>query len=180
MFFPTSLRVLTPSCKFEDGQVSMTLSDFQKLLHLLLLDVEFDAKWYEKTNGDVQSALHNKKIKSAFDHYCLAGYIENRLPFRPLVDDAWYLKQYPDVAAAIAAGRVDNATDHFVSSGYLEGRLPRKVPVDSEWYTSRYQDAKDRIQNKTSKDAEDDFMRFGYQRGYRPHKPRLTQASVVR
>ncbi len=99
---------------------------FLELLKCLLLQVDVDEGWYRGYYRDVDEAIKAGEIKSARQHYIIAGYFENRFP-RPIqVDEKWYLEEYPDVAIAIRNGAFTSATQHFEKDGFKEGRLPEE------------------------------------------------------
>lgn len=106
--------------------VELQETKFLELLRCLLVQVEMDESWYRETYKDVDAAVLAGTLKSARQHYIIAGYFENRFPRPVVVDEAWYLKTYPDVAAAIRSGSFTSATQHFERDGFKEGRLPHE------------------------------------------------------
>jgi hypothetical protein len=86
--------------------------------------VDVDEDWYLKTNPDVADAVKAGALASARAHYMIAGFFEDRWPYRIVVDESWYQNEYPDVKTAIARGSVESSQDHFNRYGFLEGRLP--------------------------------------------------------
>jgi len=94
------------------------------LLTSVLSLVNVDEDWYLATNPDVDHAVKRGDLASARAHYQIAGFFEDRWPFRIEVDEVWYQTEYPDVKTAIARGSVESCQDHFSRYGFREGRLP--------------------------------------------------------
>jgi hypothetical protein len=86
--------------------------------------VDVDEAWYLETNPDVAQAVKSGDLTSARAHYMLAGFYEDRWPYRIVVDEPWYEGEYADVKMAIARGSVQSCQDHFNRYGFIEGRLP--------------------------------------------------------
>ncbi len=103
--------------------VELLESKLRELLRNVLSKVPVDEPWYLTTYPDVAEAVKNGHIKSAREHYIVAGFYEDRQPRQIIVDEAWYLKEYPDVAEAIKSGAFNGAAEHFDRDGYKEGRL---------------------------------------------------------
>lgn len=126
------LKALLPSLRFDsqvvddpfNGNIEISIKDLRNILGVALAGIEVDDEWYLSQVDGLRMAIQREKFKSAAEHYVLHGYLEGRLPKRPVVDERFYLKQNPDVAAAVKAGKLKSGFDHFVSSGYSEGRLP--------------------------------------------------------
>jgi hypothetical protein len=97
---------------------------FQKLLAAALSTIEVDENWYRRRYTDIDNAIRSGLVRTAKEHYVVAGYFEGRMPRRIVVDHVWYLKTYSDVAEAIGSGRLHSAQEHFDAAGYGEGRLP--------------------------------------------------------
>lgn len=104
--------------------VELQEAKLMELIRLLLLQVDMDEDWYLRANPDVADAIKAGTLRSAREHYVVAGYFENRLPRPVEVDADWYVAQYSDVADAIKSGAILSARQHFERSGYLQGRLP--------------------------------------------------------
>lgn len=98
----------------------------KSLLKVALSLVDVDEAWYLKTNADVELAVNSGQLASARAHYIIAGFFEDRWPYRIVVDDSWYQTEYPDVKTAITRGNVESCQDHFNRYGFREGRLPSK------------------------------------------------------
>lgn len=107
--------------------VSITYSEFIRLLKLLLASTEVDEEWYLQEYGDIRQAVEEGRVASAKQHFVNDGYFEGRVPFPMAVDEAWYLKRYPDVIEGIREGSTPSAQQHFVDSGYREGRQPQDI-----------------------------------------------------
>jgi hypothetical protein len=105
-------------------RVNLSYEDFVKILRTLLAGIEVNEAWYLKTYEDIHSAIRDRIVQSAKQHFVDDGYFEGRLPFPIDVDERWYLTQYPDVADSIRKGDVPTAQGHFDQDGYREGRLP--------------------------------------------------------
>lgn len=131
-FSLADLKALLPSIEIDTltsgraftGTVKMAVGDFRKILRAALFGVEVEEGWYLGQVVGLRQDIQKGKFASAAEHYALHGYLEGRLPERPVVDEKFYLQQYPDVAAAIKSGSVKSGFDHFVRDGYPEGRLP--------------------------------------------------------
>jgi hypothetical protein len=106
-----------------EAQFEMSLEDLRKVLRLGLSGIYVDESWYVTQVSGLRQDIQRGKFASIAEHYYVHGYIEGKLPERPIVDEGYYLISYPDVAAAIKAGRHRSAFDHFVSDGYAEGRM---------------------------------------------------------
>jgi hypothetical protein len=118
------LKTLLPSLNIGDGTISLSVGDLRRILKFALDGVKLDEKWYLGQVPELRRDIARGKFKSAFEHYCMHGYLEGRLPECPTVDEYYYLQTYQDVADGIKMGRVKNAVDHYVQSGYIEGRRP--------------------------------------------------------
>lgn len=108
-----------------ERHIEVSENQLREILELLLSHVNVDEEWYCAVNSDVREAIEAGKLESAKQHYAMAGYFEDRMPYPIDVDEAWYLEVYPDVAFAIQSGLLSSAQDHFNSAGFSEGRLPR-------------------------------------------------------
>jgi len=102
--------------------IKMSIEDLRKIFRVVLSNVSVDEAWYVEQVFGLRGDIEKGSFGSATEHYRMHGYLEGRLPERPVVDENFYLQQYPDVAAAIRAGRVTSALDHYVRDGYAEGR----------------------------------------------------------
>lgn len=110
-----------------NGACIISESLFDELIRCTLYHaVEVDELYYLTRYTDVAKALKKRKIKSAKEHYVLAGYFESRLPRKIMVDERYYFEQNPDVEVAVKSGELKSAQDHFEIAGYAEGRLPFK------------------------------------------------------
>ena len=178
MVIPPAIDALLPSLVRSGTTVTCSIEDMQRLLYVALTFFTVDEEWYCQQYPDVKTAIAEKKIASATDHYRQTGYWEGRLPFRAEVDDQWYLKQYPDVLKAIERGQVKDARSHYLGSGYKEGRLARPVTVDQQWYQHAYPKARLRLQRGDSTNPSDDFLRYGYREGLVPFRPSAGRSSV--
>jgi hypothetical protein len=107
-----------------EAQFEMSIEDLRQVLKLGLSGIYVDESWYVTQVSGLRQDIQKGKFTSVAEHYYIHGYIEGKLPERPVVDEGYYLISYPDVAAAIKAGRHKSAFDHFVSDGYAEGRMP--------------------------------------------------------
>lgn len=125
--FPT-LEVSVDSEDPLRGSATMSVDDLRKILGVALADVEVDAAWYVTQVPNLRQALQRGNFKSVEDHYVKHGYLEARLPVRPIVDEKFYLKNNPDVASGIQSGDIKSGFDHYVRNGYAEGRPP-KAPI---------------------------------------------------
>ena len=128
---------------------------------------DFDEEWYLNNYPDLTAAIPSEVFPSAYSHFAGAGYLEGRLPVRPMIDAGWYLSTYPDVAAAIIRGTVESAESHYLASGYNEGRLPAAPEIDVAWYREVYLDSK-----ATDADCEAHFVNIGYLNGALPRAGR--------
>ncbi len=96
----------------------------KSMLTVVLNLVNVDEAWYLTTNPDVDHAVKSGDLPSARAHYQIAGFFEDRWPYRIEVDEIWYQTEYPDVKTAIARGGVESCQDHFNRFGFREGRRP--------------------------------------------------------
>jgi len=84
---------------------------------------EFDESFYLANNPDIQAALNNGAIASAYSHYQQYGASEGRFANGDSFNSASYLANNPDVAAAVAAsGGTLTAVAHYQVYGKDEGR----------------------------------------------------------
>jgi hypothetical protein len=120
----SDLQKLFPSLQITPDKktVELSIEDVRKLLGVALSGVKIDESWYLSLVPELRRDLQKGHFKTLLDHYILHGYLEGRLPERPIVNERFYLQQNPDIAAAIRAGRIKSGFDHFVRDGYLEGR----------------------------------------------------------
>lgn len=156
MPIPPSLKKIVPSLKIQDGKsatlsltdlkailpsleidvqgsrlpsgvfIKIDIEDLRKIFRVALSNVEVDEAWYLGQVPGLRQDIQNGKFKSPAEHYLMHGYLEGRLPERPLVDETFYLEQYPDIEAAVKSGTVKSGFDHFVKDGYLEGRISQR------------------------------------------------------
>ena len=125
------LKKLLPSLEIDNpdgktalsGTLKLSIGDFRKLLRVSLSGVPVDEAWYLSHVSGLRQDIQKGKFESATEHYIMHGYVEGRLPERPVVDEKFYLQQYTDVAMAVKSGTLASAFDHFVKDGYAEGRL---------------------------------------------------------
>jgi hypothetical protein len=106
------------------GTLELSIDDLRKILDVVLAGVRVDEAWYLSQVPELRRDLQSGKFKSALDHYLLHGYLEGRLPERPIVHEKFYLQENPDIAAAVKSGKIKSAFDHFLRNGYAEGRRP--------------------------------------------------------
>ena len=153
MPIPLSLKKMVPSLKIKDGKsaiLSLTdlkamlpsleidvkgsqvpssatlkidIEDLRKMFRVALSSVTVDEAWYLGQVPGLRQDIQNGKFESPAEHYLTHGYLEGRLPERPVVDEKFYLQQYPDIADAVKSGAVKSGFDHFVKDGYAEGRM---------------------------------------------------------
>jgi hypothetical protein len=163
MYSVPPLSVLMPNLQAdEDGWVRCKRADFKKLLYLVLQHVPFDEEWHLSQYPDVRKAI--QASSSGAEHHRRSGYIEGRLPFKPVIDESWYCKQYPDVNDAIKSGVIPDACTNYLTVGRFEERLPCRIPVDTSWYRIAYPKAQLQL-------TRNDFIRFGHQNGFQPFHP---------
>jgi hypothetical protein len=148
-----------------DSEVTVTLDDLRALAKLALSSVEVDEDWYLSEYPDVRAGVENGELSSAAEHYQRTGFLEGRLPSKPVIDEGWYQRTYPDVASGVADGKISNATEHYIRSGYLEGRLPSEPTVDEDWYKAANPDVADGIASGELPDAKSHFISRGYLEG---------------
>jgi glycosyltransferase involved in cell wall biosynthesis len=127
VFRPTRNYLYCPTNEAHPGG-DLIMECFERLRfegnnHLVSGGPTFDAEWYLSTYPDVRAEVESGNIQSALDHYRTHGYVEKRLPSKPVVDEIWYLQMYPDVAQKIREGCEVSGYDHFVKYGYREGRI---------------------------------------------------------
>ena len=170
MFILPPLNVIAPSLIIDGDTVSCNFEDLKRIVFRMLEGVPFDEEWYLATYPDVQQAIEDGTVASAFDHYRRSGYLEGRMPLAPEVDESWYCNEYPDVELSIEQGDIADARDHFISTGWREGRQPCKMPVDATWYTITYPHATRRMEREGEASAESDFHRYGYYEGLLPFR----------
>ena len=160
MPIPPSLKKIVPSLKINDGKsatlsladikallpsleidiqgarvpsgatITIDVEDLRKIFRVALSGVTVDEAWYLGQVPGLRQDIQNGKFESPGEHYLMHGYLEGRLPERPIVDETFYLEQYPDIAAAVNDGALNSGFEHFVKDGYAEGRLPQR-PVGS-------------------------------------------------
>jgi len=132
MFIPpfnALLRALGTTQQQLDNQTEITIPT-RMLKFLLRIAVEagdFNEKGYLAANPDVATALRQKAIPSARDHYVSTGYWECRRGATPEVDEQWYRKANPDVANAIRNRAVGSASEHYLLTGVEEFRAPNEA-----------------------------------------------------
>lgn len=126
---------------------------------------DFDEEWYFANNPDLAAAIPSDVFPTAYSHFVGIGYVEGRLPVKPVVDNSWYLATYPDVAAAIIKSTFDNASHHYLQNGYKEGRLPSAPEIDVSWYGKAYLAG-----SATEADCEQHFVAVGYLNGALPQQ----------
>lgn len=156
MPIPPSLKKIVPSLKIQDGKsatlsltdlkailpsleidvqgsrlpsgvfIKIDIEDLRKIFRVALSNVEVDEAWYLGQVPGLRQDIQNGKFELPAEHYLMHGYLEGRLPERPLVDETFYLEQYPDIEAAVKSGTVKSGFDHFVKDGYLEGRISQR------------------------------------------------------
>lgn len=127
----TDLKAIFPSVEIDvhdalvptNATIKLSIEDLRKIFRVVLSGIAVDERWYVGQVSGLRQDVENGKFASVAEHYIIHGYLEGRLPEKPLVDEKYYLAQNPDVAAAIKAGKVKNAFDHYVQAGYAEGRL---------------------------------------------------------
>ena len=90
-------------------------------LHPRLLDEYlacFDEAFYLRRYGDVLDHVNGGVFSNGADHYCRAGFDENR----EIMDlDSWhYSTAYPDAAVAVAQGVYLDFQHHYVSVGHIQ------------------------------------------------------------
>lgn len=102
--------------------VAISAQLFKYLLGLAISQSFFDQRWYLETYPDVEAAINEGGVGSAFEHYLTAGYYEGRSPGPCQVDQAWYERYYGDVAEALREGLIVDSAEHFHNNGYFEGR----------------------------------------------------------
>ncbi|TLU70563.1 hypothetical protein [Lichenicoccus roseus] len=107
-----------------DQLVSVVRDRLIEILRPILERIIVDDEWYRRNYLDVQAAIAAGEWRSAQEHWVIAGYFEDRLPYPIEVDEGWYLDSYPDVADAVDAAAFADAQQHFMRSGFREGRLP--------------------------------------------------------
>jgi hypothetical protein len=110
---PTSTDITFPATLVRD------------LLRFALQHVQFDERYYLRSNPDVADALADGLFTDAHSHYVEFGYFEDRLPFEVEVDNAFYYRASPDIKACVDNGTIPSAQARFERHGYKEGRLPR-------------------------------------------------------
>ena len=156
MSIPPSLKKIAPSLKIKDGEtatlsltdlkavlpsieidiqgsqapsgttIKISVEDLRKIFRIALSNVTVDEAWYLGQVSGLRQDIQNGKFKSPAEHYVMHGYLEGRLPERPIVDEKFYLEQYPDIAAAVKSGTLKSGFDHFVKDGYVEGRMSER------------------------------------------------------
>ncbi len=108
-----------------DATVSMPMGVFMSILHAAVYaSPEFDAAYYCSKHMDVASAIKDKKIQSASQHFARTGYFQDFLPGSIVIDENFYLAENRDIAQAFKTGRANDLQKHFENDGYAEGRLP--------------------------------------------------------
>jgi hypothetical protein len=114
-----------------DGTIKISIADLRKILRLVLSSVAVDEGWYLGQVSGLRQDIQKGKFDSPAEHYMMHGYLEGRLPERPVVDEQFYLQQYPDIGAAVKSGTLKSGFDHFVKDGYAEGRMPVPPPTSA-------------------------------------------------
>jgi hypothetical protein len=125
------LKAILPSVEIDvrgsvvpsNATIKFSMQDLRNVLRVALSSVTVDADWYMDHVSGLRQDVERGRFGSPTEHYLMHGYLEGRLPERPVVDEKFYLQLYPDVAADIKAGRVKSAFEHYVQDGYAEGRL---------------------------------------------------------
>ena len=124
-----SLRISSGREDVADGAITLSIEDLRKLLRIALAGVEVDEKWYLTQVPELGKAIEVGAFKLAAEHYQVHGYLEGRLPKKPIVDEEFYCQAYPDIAQAIRSGKLKSASEHYFRSGYSEGRNPIPPPT---------------------------------------------------
>src|SRR4051794_28523180 len=110
-----NVRAITPALKRVLTQdVPFTINN--NLAKLYFSSWDFDENFYLKTYPDLAASIPSEHFGNAFQHFCLVGYREGRLPVELAVDEQWYITQYSDVAHAVVKGDMD-ALSHFREFG---------------------------------------------------------------
>jgi hypothetical protein len=123
-----SLQLFVDGRAAADAEVKVSLSDLRQVLHVALSGVQVDEAWYLAQDPALSRDVQSGKFRSATEHYIAHGYLEGRLPSKPIVDERTYLQNNQDVAQAVRTGKFRSAFDHYVRSGYAEGRVPSAPP----------------------------------------------------
>lgn len=109
----------------DSGTLTLSLTDLRNLLAVFLAAYPVDEAWYCAQVPALRRDIQKGKFKSVQEHYYVHGFLEGRLPERPVVDEKFYLRTNPDVADGVRSGKFKDGFDHFVKAGYGEGRVPR-------------------------------------------------------
>ncbi|MDY7024601.1 MAG: hypothetical protein SWJ54_25180, partial [Cyanobacteriota bacterium] len=124
---------------------------------LNLVDV-FDENFYLEVNPDVDDALSQGIIQSAFDHYTQFGQVEGRNASL-FFDAPFYLATNPGVAAAVEQGDF-TAVGHFIQFGQFEERDPNSQ-FNTATYLSENQDVAEVLPGNIDLTAFQHFIEFG-------------------
>ena len=94
----------------------------------------FDEAFYLAHNPDVADAVATGGLRDGYQHWCLHGRDEARLPVAgydegSVVNPGWYLKVYPAATADLAAGRCQDAAQHYKTLGQFRGYLPNSFAL---------------------------------------------------
>ena len=108
----------------DETTLKISLNDLRKIFVVLLSNIHVDERWYLEQVPGLREDIAKGNFRSPAEHYYLHGYLEGRLPERPVVDERVYLKENKDVAEAIKTGKFKSGFDHFVTNCYREGRRP--------------------------------------------------------
>jgi hypothetical protein len=79
----------------------------------------FDEQFYRLAYPDVDQAIAQGRVRSAYDHYVKLGRFEGRFP---RFNEASYLSKNADVAAAVRRGEFRNGYAHWFKNGRFERR----------------------------------------------------------
>lgn len=167
MYFIPKFTAMCPSAKKIDGNnIQISLDDLRKLVRLALVNVHFDEKFYCEQYPDVAEGIKSGAISSGREHFVASGYIEGRIPFKPVFEEKWYLESYKDIAEVVAKGKIPNGKTHYETQGIHEGRVPCKMPINKKFYNETYTEVKKLLVD--GKTEQDHFMDTGYLSGYLP------------
>jgi len=126
------LRALgtTPQELENQSEITVPSKLLKFLLKIAVVSGDFNENGYLAANPDVATAVRQKMIPSARDHYVTTGYWECRRGATPDVDENWYRKSNPDVAAAIRNKTVTSVSEHYLLTGVEEFRSPNEASND--------------------------------------------------
>lgn len=117
---------ITPDSLNANNKIAVHPAIIRFLITQCLKHMDFNLDTYLLQNPDISSALKNRELKDAFDHFVNYGYFEGRKVPTEKFDEKWYLSKYPDVADALDKKLLASAQEHYELCSKEEMRAPNK------------------------------------------------------